>query len=149
MDDRHVSRPTEPHGLVLEAWGQGLMVGSLLIMAAVTFANMKKRILLHKLIFAELIFGMPHGTFIFPKEPAYGWYLSVTAIALNISWSLHNIIAWMKIRPFLTRKVSIFYISTVILVQPYWVLEIYANFAYFNNINKIFEKTRPMEPLFR
>jgi DNA integrity scanning protein DisA with diadenylate cyclase activity len=92
---------------------------------------------------------MPHGTFIFLKEPTYGWYLSVTATALNISWSLHNIIAWMKIRPFLTRKVSIFYISTVILVQPYWVLEIYANFAYFNNINKIFETTRPMEPLFR
>jgi hypothetical protein len=28
-------------------------------------------------------------------------------------------------------------------------LEIYANFTYFNNINKLFLKTRPLEPLFR
>jgi hypothetical protein len=92
---------------------------------------------------------MAHGTFLFAHEPAYGWYLSVTAIGLNISWSLHNVIAWMKNRPFLSRRVSAFYIGTVALVQPYWVLEIYANFTYFNNINTIFEKTRPLEPLFR
>jgi hypothetical protein len=55
----------------------------------------------------------------------------------------------MKNRPFFSRKVSIAYIATVLLVQPYWVLEIYANFTYFNNINRIFEVTRPLEPLFR
>ncbi|KAJ5089889.1 hypothetical protein N7532_008573 [Penicillium argentinense] len=148
MADR-VVRPTDPDGLVLEAWGQGLMVGSLLIMAAITVANMKKHILLHKLIFAELILAMAHGTFMFAHEPAYGWYLSVTAIGLNVSWALHNVIAWMKNRPFLSRNVSMFYIITVILCWPYWVLEIYANFTYFNNINKIFLKTRPLEPLFR
>jgi hypothetical protein len=92
---------------------------------------------------------MAHGTFIFPHEPVYGWYLSVTAIGLNISWALHNVIAWMKCKAFLSRKVSIFYIVTVILCWPYWGLEIYANFTYFNNINKIFLKTRPLEPLFR
>jgi hypothetical protein len=92
---------------------------------------------------------MAHGTFIFPHEPVYGWYLSVTAIGLNISWALHNVIAWMKNRPFLSRKVSIIYITTVVLCWPYWGLEIYANFTYFNNINKIFLTTRPMEPLFR
>lgn len=92
---------------------------------------------------------MFHGTWIFTHEPVYGWYLSVTAIGLNVSWSLHNVIAWMKNRPFLSDKVSRFYIITVILVQPYWVLEIYANFTYFNNINQIFIKTRPLEPLFR
>ena len=92
---------------------------------------------------------MGHGTFIFVPEPAYGWYLSVTAIGLNVSWSLHNVIAWMKNKPFLSRKVSLFYIGTVILAQPYWVLEIYANFTYFNNINKIFEQTRPWETLCR
>jgi hypothetical protein len=52
-DDR-ITRPTDPDSLVLEAWGQGLMVGSLLVMAAVTVANMKKHILLHKLILAEV-----------------------------------------------------------------------------------------------
>ncbi|KAJ5984080.1 hypothetical protein N7481_006179 [Penicillium waksmanii] len=148
MMDR-VVRPTDPDALVLEAWGQGLMVGSLLIMAAITAANMKRHILLHKLILAELILAMAHGTFIFPHEPTYGWYLSVTAIGLNISWVLHNIISWMKIRPFLSRKVSIFYIVTMVLCWPYWILEIYANFTYFNNINDIFLKTRPLEPLFR
>ncbi|KAJ5513531.1 hypothetical protein N7463_003083 [Penicillium fimorum] len=149
MATDHISKPTEPDALILEAWGQGFMVGSLLIMAAITLANMKSHILLHKLIFAELILGMAHGTFIFPHEPVYGWYLSVTAIGLNISWALHNVIAWMKNRPFLSRKVSLVYIVTVILCWPYWGLEIYANFTYFNNINKIFLTTRPMEPLFR
>lgn len=167
-----VSRPTDPDGLVVEAWGQGMMVGSLLVMAAITVSNMKKHILLHKLILAEvslecrsvmianksdsaqlhisqLLLAIPNGFFIFPHEPTYGWFLSVTAIGLNISWSLHNVISWMKNRPFLSRRLSAFYITTVLLVQPYWVLEIYANFTYFNNINKIFLKTRPLEPLFR
>lgn len=49
----HTGRPTDD-GLVLEAWGQGLMIGSLLIMAAITLSNMKKHILLHKLILAEV-----------------------------------------------------------------------------------------------
>ena len=92
---------------------------------------------------------MPHGTFIFAKPPTYGWYLSVSAIGLNISWSLHNVIAWMKNKPFLSARVSRFYIITVLLVQPYWVLEIYANFAFFNNFNRVFLRTRPLEPLFR
>jgi hypothetical protein len=55
----------------------------------------------------------------------------------------------MKTKPFMGRKTSIFYIVTVIMVQPYWVLEIYANFTYFNNINDIFLKTRAYEALFR
>ena len=163
-------RPIDPDGLVLEAWGQGLMVGSLLVMAAVTVANMKRHVLLHKLIFAEvgysrlvysfpfadvhklayqLLAAMPHGTFIFPHSPAYEWYLCITVIGLIVSWNLHNIVAWMEIKPFLSRKVSMCYISTIILIQPYWVVEVYANFAYFRNQNTIYETTRPMEPLFR
>ena len=169
-ESQRVTRPTQPDALVLEAWGQGLLVGALLVMLAITIANMRKRVLLHKLILAEvskydfeyeidlqqrilivkkLFLAMFHGTWIFTHEPVYGWYLSVTAIGLNVSWSLHNVIAWMKNRPFLSPKVSRFYIITVMLVQPYWVLEIYANFTYFNNINQIFIKTRPLEPLFR
>jgi len=97
----------------------------------------------------QLFLGVFHPTFIFVNPPAYGWYLSSTAILLNISWSLHNVIAWLKTRPFLSRKWSIFYITTVIMVQPYWVLEIYSNFAFFNNVNNLFETTRPYEALFR
>lgn len=59
-------------------------------------------------------------------------------------------IAWMKNRPFMSRGLSLFYIGTIILAQPYWVAEIYANFAYFNNINLgAYEKIRPWEALFR
>ena len=66
-----------------------------------------------------------------------------------MSWTLHNIITWMKNRPFSSRKGSIFYIATVILVQSYSVVEIYANFTDFNNINNVFQITRASEPLFR
>lgn len=163
-----VTKPTDPNGLILEAWGQGLMVGSLVIMSCITLANMRRTVLLHKLILievssllsatgrdlvlltlAQLIFGLWHGFFIFFDAPVYGWWLSVSAIFLNTSWSLHNVIAWIKNKPFLSRRVSYFYIGTVILAQPYWVLEIYANFTYFHNINSIFLKTRPLEALFR
>lgn len=147
--DPPVTRPTDPDSLVLEAWAQGYMIGSLVIMACITIANMRRGVLLHKLILLELFLGMWMGTFIFNHGAVYGWYLSATAIPLNASWSLHNVIAWMKNKPFLSRRVSLIYICTVIAVQPYWVIEIYANFAYFNNFNTIFLHTRPFEALFR
>jgi len=55
----------------------------------------------------------------------------------------------MKIKPFLPKYASWLFIGTVILVQPYWVVEIYANFTYFHNINNLFEHTRPYEALCR
>lgn len=56
----------------------------------------------------------------------------------------------MKIKPFLSRRSSQVFIGTVLLVQPYWVMEIYATFTYFNNVNIwLFPRTRPMETLFR
>jgi hypothetical protein len=55
----------------------------------------------------------------------------------------------MKTKPFMDRKTKIFYLVTLIMVQPYWVLEIYANFTYFNNINDIFLRTRVFEALCR
>jgi hypothetical protein len=54
MSSDRIVKPTDPDALILEAWGQGFMVGSLLIMAAITMANMKSHIMLHKLIFAEV-----------------------------------------------------------------------------------------------
>jgi len=55
----------------------------------------------------------------------------------------------MKLRPFLSKTASRIFIGTVILAQPYWVVEIYANFTYFHNVNKVFLKTRPWEALCR
>lgn len=40
--------------LVLEAWSEGSMVGALMIMSFVTIANMRRGVLLHKLILLEV-----------------------------------------------------------------------------------------------
>ena len=48
------TKPTSSDGLVLEAWAQGYLVGSLVIMAAITVANMRRSVLLHKLILLEV-----------------------------------------------------------------------------------------------
>ncbi|KAJ5426160.1 hypothetical protein N7465_001230 [Penicillium sp. CMV-2018d] len=142
LSKRTVQRPEDdPAALVLEAWSQGLMTGSLVIMAAGRLATQAD--------FTRVL-ATAHGTFIFAPDPVYGWYLASTAIGLIISWSLHNVIAWMKNRPFMGRKLSLFYISTIVLAQPYWAVEIYANFTYFNNISLVaYEKIRPWEALFR
>jgi hypothetical protein len=53
-EDQEVTKPTDPHGLVLEAWAEGYMIGSLIIMSCITLANMRKGVLLHKLILLEV-----------------------------------------------------------------------------------------------
>ncbi|GKZ63641.1 hypothetical protein AnigIFM49718_002353 [Aspergillus niger] len=114
-------RPRDTDILVVEAWGQGLLVGSLILMIAITAANMKKEVLLHKLIVAELALALGHGTFIFLHAPAQGWYLSATAVGLTISHTLHNVIAWMKIRGFSTSWGTRLYLITLLAAQPYWL----------------------------
>lgn len=47
-------KPTRPSEVTLEAWSQGFMVGALIIMAAITLANMRRGVLLHKLILIEV-----------------------------------------------------------------------------------------------
>ena len=49
------SKPTNPDGLVLSAWAQGFMSGSIVIMACITIANMRRGVLLHNLILIEVI----------------------------------------------------------------------------------------------
>ncbi|KAF4227752.1 hypothetical protein CNMCM8980_007168 [Aspergillus fumigatiaffinis] len=142
-------RPANPDILIVEAWGQGFMVGSLILMIAITVANMKSGVLLHKAIVAELALAIGHGTFIFFHRSAYGWCLSVTAVGLNMSWSLHNLISWMKIRGFFTPWGTRLYLISLLVAQPYWILEIFANFTFFNYKQTMFLKTRPLEPLFR
>lgn len=90
-----------------------------------------------------------HGTFCFMSFAGYGWYLSSTATLLYASLYLHDIIAWIKTKPFLTPRSSRIYIFSFLIVTPYWIVETYANFAFFNNYNEIFLKTRPFEALFR
>ncbi|KAF2640794.1 hypothetical protein P280DRAFT_399486 [Massarina eburnea CBS 473.64] len=146
-------RPPGSEALVLEAWAQGYMVGSLIIMAFITVANMRRGVILHKLILIELVAGIWQGFWLFFPNTAPQrvdtWWLSVAAIPLNASWILHNVVSWMKIKPFLSRFWSQVFIWSVMASIPYWIIEMYANFAYFHNGPQVFKKTRPLELLFR
>jgi hypothetical protein len=44
----HDPMPRTPEGLIVEAWSQGYLVGSLIIMTFITLANMRRGVLLHK-----------------------------------------------------------------------------------------------------
>lgn len=43
-----------PEAYVVEAWGEGFMFGALLIMSCITISNMRRGVLLHKLILLEV-----------------------------------------------------------------------------------------------
>ncbi|KAE8306332.1 hypothetical protein BDV41DRAFT_570026 [Aspergillus transmontanensis] len=138
------------HGILTDAWCQGFMVGSVVILLSLTIMNMRRKTILHKLILAELVLASLHGTFVFVEGGAFGWYMSSTAAALYISYNLHNIINWMKVKPFLSRWGSRIYIGTVVLAIPFWIAVIYLNFAYNNHLgNDAFRQIRPWEALFR
>lgn len=44
----HNPMPVTSEGLIIEAWSQGYLVGSLIIMTFITLANMRRGVLLHK-----------------------------------------------------------------------------------------------------
>lgn len=146
--------------LILESWSQGFVVGSLMLMACITFANMRRGILLHKLIIAEQLMAMTHGTFCFFDFKGYGWYLSSTAALLYFSYILHNVIAWMKVKPFFYGNSTIFepgfvkwttriYLGTLVLTVPPMLFQIADNFRFFNGYGGWYKELRPYEPLFR
>ncbi|KAF2098752.1 hypothetical protein NA57DRAFT_75990 [Rhizodiscina lignyota] len=153
-------RNTNTEGFIVEGWGEGCMFGALLIMSVITIANMRRGVLLHKLILLELLLAMSHGTFCFMGFKGYGWYLSSTATLLYCSYFTHNIVAWLKIRPFYKPGQGSFpplvciwvrriYLTTLAMTIPVLIFEIFNNFRYFNNISKLYEKVRPYEPLMR
>lgn len=62
------------------------------------------------------------------------------AVGLKMSWSLHNLISWMKVRGFFTPWGTRLYLVSLLAAQPYWVLEIIANFTFFNDRQILFLK---------
>ncbi|CAN9085402.1 unnamed protein product [Alternaria alternata] len=139
-------------GGFLEAWAQGYNVGSLIVLILIVFCNYRSGIWLHKLILLELVLAIWHGTFIFVEDPNYGWYLSSTASLLFISYFLHNVVSWLKIRPFLPLWGSRFFIISLLCVQPFWIAEAWSNFAYFNQLKSgstVNLRMRPWEALVR
>ena len=129
-------------------------------MGCITVANMRKGVLLHKLILLEQCLAITHGTFCFMSFKGYGWYLSSTASLLYCSYFLHNVVAWLKIKPFFSEPHSMFklrtgkivskvYVWTLACTIPPLILQIFDNFRYFNNINNLYVSVRPYEPLMR
>jgi hypothetical protein len=53
------NKPTDTNGLILSAWAQGFMSGAIVIMACITVANMRRGVLLHKLILIEVLTAIP------------------------------------------------------------------------------------------
>ena len=136
-------------GDILEAWAEGYMVGSLVILMLIVICNYRRHVYLHKLIIGEMMLAVLHGTFIFLDDPKFGWYLSATATLLFISYQVHNFIAYLKIRPFLPRWGRLTFVISLLCVQPYWIVEAYTNFEYFNTDNNLNVYTRPWEALAR
>jgi hypothetical protein len=50
----HGAWPTSPAKIALEAWSQGCMIGALIIMIGITLINMRRGVILHKLILIEV-----------------------------------------------------------------------------------------------
>jgi hypothetical protein len=73
MSTQHqdILKPTDAHGLILEAWAQGFTVGALIIMAGIAVSNMRRGVLLHKLILVEVY---PHA------RPAFLFELRLTCL---------------------------------------------------------------------
>lgn len=58
--------------------------------------------------------------------------------------------SWLKIRPFLPRWGGRVFIGTLLLVQPFWIVNMWANFKYFNNLGgDAFQRMRSFEALCR
>src|SRR5882757_1035914 len=100
---------------------------------------------------------MSHGTFCFMSFNGYGWYLSSTAALLYCSYFTHNVVAWMKIRPFFSGPQASFspkickwvtrtYLVTLAATIPVLIFEIFNNFRFFNNLSRLYEGVRPYEP---
>jgi hypothetical protein len=162
---------------ILEGWGEGFMLGALLMMVIITVANMRRGVLLHKVILLEvsdklarhrfyitltgqLLLAMSHGTFCFMSFYGYGFYLSSTAALLYCSYFTHNIVAWMKIRLFFTGHRPLFrsrycewvrwtYLATLAITIPALIFEIFNNFRFFNNYSTLYQTVRPYEPFMR
>jgi hypothetical protein len=107
------------------------------------------RNLVHLVTHEQLFLSIGRAFWLFLPPPSFSWWFSASGIFLDASWSLHNVIAWIKVRPFLSRFASHVFIGTLMLAQPFWILEISANFVYFHGDNDLFLKTRPWEALCR
>jgi hypothetical protein len=57
-DDGNWRAIASDEDFILEGWSEGFMVGALVIMACITVANMRRGVLLHKLILVEVSYNV-------------------------------------------------------------------------------------------
>ncbi|KAI2948026.1 hypothetical protein CBS147323_11118 [Aspergillus niger] len=126
-------RPTDPDILVVEAWGQEFLVGSLIVMIAITAANMKKGCSCTDSSWQSS--PWPSGM----ERSSFSMRLRMAGFSRSRPW----------IRGFFPPWGTRLYLITLLAAQPYWVVEIYANFTFFNRGQALYSATRPLEPLFR
>ena len=140
----------------VETWIEGYTLGGLEVLILIVICNMRRNVLLHKLILLEVYPPKLSVTVVlltdlisicsaFPSpscalRPAASMdgtsfvsvgirsltdqvvlrYTATSAIFIYIGYTLHNWIAWMKIRPFLSpRQNKIFVISLIVVAHPF------------------------------
>ncbi|KAI9797274.1 MAG: hypothetical protein M1833_005570 [Piccolia ochrophora] len=137
-------------GIIAEGWSEGFQLGALIILMLVTICNLRRGVLLHKLILIEQFMAVWVCLTIFQPDPKYGWWFASAMGPLYISYTLHNVISWMKIRPFLKKRGSMIYLVTLFVVQPYWVFALYAVFVNWNGFpHNHYAIIRPWESTMR
>lgn len=169
---------TNASGLILEAWGEGFLVGCLVVMACVTVANMRRGILLHKLILLEVsinIYPEQHSMLMIvrlapPRDTSRDLLLydlpgprlvplrySVAALHLLHRPQHRCLDQDQTVRfdgrvlfgPRAAHIVSRVYLWTLALSWVPNLLQIVCNFLFFNGIYNLYERIRPTEFLFR
>lgn len=79
----HVGKPSDSEGLVTEAWAEGFMVGGLIVMTGVAIANMRKKVLLHRLIVLEV------GLQTYVAQSMKHLLTTSSAHLRNVPWHFH------------------------------------------------------------
>ena len=93
---------------------------------------------------------MPRSLEVLFTFPGRYWLHSSACIPLDMAYLLHDLVAWIKIKPFLSRTASRVFLGLLILTVPYWVLELYGNYTFYNlHRNLPWKRTRLLEGVIR
>ncbi|KAJ5815102.1 hypothetical protein N7474_006879 [Penicillium riverlandense] len=130
----------------IEGWAEGFIIGALMLMSLITVANMRRGVVLRKLILLELVLAKGQGTVCFMSFKGYGWYLSSTAALLYSSYFTHNVPSFEATT---CKWVKCMYLTTLAMTIPALISQIFNNFRFFNDQSRLYKRVRPYEPLMR
>ena len=93
---------------------------------------------------------MPRSLEVFFTFPGRYWLHSAVCLPLDMAYVLHNYVSWLKIRPFLSKWMSLIFVGLLTLTIPYWLVGTYGNFRFYNfNQRHPWTQTRDLEMPFR